>query len=201
MHDRNETITVDDLKNLMGELRGMARGLLLAESNAHSLTPTALAISALIRAKCPKVPWEEVQWKNRRQFFAVIQKCMRHALIDHARRRKAKGRNLLSYVGWDEKVLHSLADGAEHYPDVFIALHEALKALEKKRSDLAEVVHLAYFARYTVPEIANFLGPDDKTGKKPSEKTIDRALKDARLILKEHISRSGRGGDDGNFQP
>jgi DNA-directed RNA polymerase specialized sigma24 family protein len=197
MHDRNEIITVEDLKNLMGELRGMARGILLAESNAHSVTPTALAISAIIRAKCPNVSWEDVQWKNRRHFFSVIQKAMRHALIDHARKRKAKGRNLLEYVGWNEEVLRNLAQGADQWPDLFIALHEAIKALQKKHRELAELIHLAYFARYTISEIADFLGPDANTGDQPNEKAIDRALKDARLFLKDYISKLIRRNEAG----
>ena len=69
------------------------------------------------------------------------------------------------------------------------SLRQALKVLEKKRPDLVELIHLAYFARYTVPEIIDFLGADETTGSKPGEKKIDRALKDARLMLKEIISK------------
>ena len=45
--ESKETITVEDLENLVGELRMMARRLLVNEGRNHSFTPTALAMSAL----------------------------------------------------------------------------------------------------------------------------------------------------------
>ena len=65
-------IEYKDLQNLFGELRMMALGLLRLESNAHSQTPTALAASALLRAKSALLDWENVRWENRAHFFSAL---------------------------------------------------------------------------------------------------------------------------------
>src|SRR5690349_5216944 len=77
----SECIHVDDLKNLVGELRMMARRFLVSEGT-HSFTPTALAMTALRRAKLSEQDWNDVRWENRGHFFASLNTAMRHALID-----------------------------------------------------------------------------------------------------------------------
>src|SRR5258706_4288680 len=123
-------ITIADLKGLIGELRMMARGLLALEGTAHSFTPTGLAMTALRRAKLKDQDWEEVRWENRAHFFSAIARAMRHALIDHARRRKSKGRESILYLSPDEMVFHSLPNEAEERPERIILLEEALARLE-----------------------------------------------------------------------
>src|SRR5262249_10407616 len=59
----NEPITVKDLQNLIGELRAMARALLYSERKTHSITPTALALSALRRAKLQDQDWNDIRWE------------------------------------------------------------------------------------------------------------------------------------------
>jgi RNA polymerase sigma factor (sigma-70 family) len=179
VHDRNEIITIDDLKNLMGELRALARNLLLSEGQARSLTPTALAVSALRRAKAPELNWEQMRWENRRHFFGALRMTMGHALIDHARRAKARGRDKVLYLPWDEAVLRNLPDQAEKCPDSFIELEEALAILKTRDSELSEVIDLHYFAGFSAREIARFSDVN--------EKTVDRELKKARLTLKRII--------------
>jgi DNA-directed RNA polymerase specialized sigma24 family protein len=187
VHDRNEIITVDDLKNLMGELRGMARSLLRSESQPQTLTPTALAISAILRAKCPQVSWDDIRWENRMHFFGVIRMTMKHALIDHARKRQAKGRNLLLYLPWNERVLQDLSDVADTRSELMVVLDEAMAQLNEENGELADLIAQHYYAGYSVPEIAAFSEPDPRTGKKPNEKKIDRALGRARVRLKKLI--------------
>jgi RNA polymerase sigma factor (sigma-70 family) len=182
---RTEIITVDDLKNLMGELRAMARGLLLSEGQPRSLTPTALAVSALRRAKAPDLDWEDVRWENRRHFFGALRMTMGHALIDHARRAKARGRDKLVYLPWNEAVLRNLPEQAEKWPDNLLELHEALAILKERNVDLAEIIELHYFTGFTTQEIAQYLEVD--------EKTVDRSLKRARLALKRMIENLQNG--------
>lgn len=177
-----QIITVDDLKNLMGELRGMAHALLLSEGNPQSLTPTALAVSALRRAKVAAMEWEEMRWENRAHFFAALRMAMEHALIDHARRAKARGRDRIVYMAWDETVLRDLSDGADRWPDLFIALDEALAILKASDSRLAEVIAQFYYAGFTVPEMARF--------SEVNEKTVDRELKRARTVLKRIMEQT-----------
>src|SRR5262245_39056499 len=106
--DQDEPVGLDDLRELIGELRMMARRLLSAESGVHSFTPTALALSALRRAKLNDQAWEDVQWQNRSHFFSCLARAMRHALVDHARKRKSKGRDKLVYLPPEELVASDL---------------------------------------------------------------------------------------------
>ncbi len=66
----SERISVADLRDLVGELRMMARHFLSLEK-VHSFTPTALAMTALRRAKLTEQDWSEVRWENRAHFFSA----------------------------------------------------------------------------------------------------------------------------------
>lgn len=174
-----ECITVDDLRNLVGELRMMARQLLKRESHPYSFTPTALAMTALRRAKVEEQSWQEVRWENRDHFFSAIARAMRHALIDHARRRKARGRDNLVYLPPDEILFQNLASEAEDRPERIVALDEALTQLNASNKRLAEVIHQFYFLGYSTEEMARCSGI--------SEKTVDRDLKKARILIRKSM--------------
>jgi RNA polymerase sigma factor (TIGR02999 family) len=173
--ERETPVGVADLRELIGELRMMARSLLSTESEAHSFTPTALALTALRRAKLSEQDWEEVQWQNRNHFFFCLAQAMRHALIDHARKRKSKGRDKLIYVSPDELVVRDFPHEAEDRPEQILLLEEALAVLDGADERLARVIEQFYFLRYSIPDIARFA--------KISEKTVDRDLKRARITL------------------
>src|SRR5262245_48845753 len=115
-NDLGDPISIEDLRNLIGELRMMARRLLATESAMHSFTPTALAMTALRRVKLKEQEWEDVRWENRSHFFSNLAMAMRNALIDHARRRKAKGRDKVVYFAPDELFLKDLPAEAEERP-------------------------------------------------------------------------------------
>ena len=174
-----ERITVDHLSNLIGELRMMARRLLDSESSRCSFTPTALAMTALRRAKLEEQSWHDVRWENRAHFFSALARTMRHALVDHARRRKARGRNCLVYVPPDDLLLRDPANEADQIPERLLLLEEALTQMEITHRRLAETVHQFYFLGHTIPEMARCNGL--------SEKTVDRDLKKARVLLRQMI--------------
>lgn len=170
-------ITVDDLRNLVGELRMIAARLLCRESPAHTYTPTALAMTALRRAKLKDQDWDAVRWENRAHFFAALSQAMRNALVDHARRRKAKGRDHVMYLPPDEGIFHDLPAEAEERPERILHLDEALRGLDALDEHLADLVRGHYYLGYTAAEMAVFHGV--------SEKTIDRHLKRARVLLRQ----------------
>jgi len=180
-----ECIETADLGNLIGELRMMARRLLSAESKEHSFTPTALAMTALRRVKLKEQDWEEVRWENRAHFFAALATAMRHALIDHARRRKAKGRENIVYFPPDESLFKDLPAEAEQRPERIILLEEAVARLDRDDKRLADVVHQFYYLGYSIPEMASFAGI--------SEKTVDRDLKRARTVLHKTLAELTKG--------
>lgn len=177
MGELNAPVGLEDLQNLVGELRAMARQMLNAEGRNHSLTPTALAMSALRRAKIADVEWENVRWENRGHFFSALAMAMRHALIDHARRRRARGRDRLVYLAPDEDIFQDLARDADERPDRWIRLDEALDRLASADGRLSEVLHQYYFLSCSVPEIAGVTGRN--------ERTVDRDLKRARVWLRK----------------
>src|SRR5688572_253850 len=142
--EASDCIRVDDLRNLVGELRIMARRFLVSEST-HSFTPTALAMTALRRAKLSEQDWSEVRWENRAHFFAALSTAMRHALIDHARRKRSKGRENVFYCSPDEDFFRDLPAQAEERPERFILVDEALARLASEDQRLAECVRQFYF--------------------------------------------------------
>jgi RNA polymerase sigma factor (TIGR02999 family) len=180
----DQAIEIDQLRNLIGELRIMAKRLLCAESRRYSFTPTALAMTALRRVKLQEQDWEDLRWENRAHFFSALTRAMRHALIDHARRRRARGRDQLFYFPPDEILFRDLPAEAEERPELFICLEEALARLGSENQRLADCIQQHYFAGYTVAEMAAFSGL--------SEKTVDRDLKRARTLLRKMLENGGR---------
>jgi RNA polymerase sigma factor (TIGR02999 family) len=178
-----ECIHVDDLQNLVGELRMMARQLLSFEK-VHSFTPTALAMTALRRAKLSKQDWSEVRWENRAHFFSALSMAMRHALVDHARRKKSRGREHILYFSPNEDFFRNLPAEAEERPERFILIEEALAKLGAYNPRLAESIQQFYFLGYTVSEMAVLAGL--------SEKTVDRDLKKARTLLRKFLDELPR---------
>lgn len=183
MKETNENLTIDDLGNLVGELRMMARGMLSNESRAHTYTPTALAMTALRRIKLKDQVWEDIRWENRAHFFSALSQAMRHALIDHARRRQARNRDKVMYFPPDEALFQNLAAEAEDRPDQIIRLEEAVAKLENHDKPLAEVLHQYYYLGLSIPEMAGTAGV--------SEKTIDRKLLSARTVLRKLLEENG----------
>jgi DNA-directed RNA polymerase specialized sigma24 family protein len=163
----------------------MARQLLNLESHRHSFTPTALAMTALRRAKLQDQEWQDVRWENRAHFFSALATAMRHALIDHARRRNAKGRENIIYLPPDEVFFRDLATDADERPDRIVMLEEALCHLDTEDGDLSNTVHQFYFLGYSTAEMAVFNGVN--------EKTVDRHLKKARILLRKIMENSLKG--------
>ncbi len=67
------------------ELHGLARRQLAQEGPGHSRQPTSLVHEVYIRLSAG----ENLEWANRRQFFAAAVQAVRHIRIDYARRRES----------------------------------------------------------------------------------------------------------------
>jgi DNA-directed RNA polymerase specialized sigma24 family protein len=76
-------------------------------------------------------------------------------------------------------LFHDLPLDAEERPERIVVLEEALSQLEAQDKRLAGAVHQFYFVGYTTAEMALFNGV--------SEKTIDRDLKRARIVLRQFM--------------
>src|SRR5207344_2625397 len=66
------------------ELRKLAAHKMANEAAGHTLQPTALVHEAWVRL----VQTPDQVWQNRAHFFRTAAECMRHILIDHARRKQ-----------------------------------------------------------------------------------------------------------------
>jgi RNA polymerase sigma factor (TIGR02999 family) len=177
-------IRLEDLQDLVGEIRLMARSFLSAE-RAHSFTPTALAMTALRRAKLTDQDWSDVRWENRAHFFSALALAMRHALIDYARRRNSKGRGNVIYLPPGEDFFRDLPAEAEQRPERYIMVEEAMEQLDALDPRLAACIRQFYYLGYTTSEIAALAGV--------SEKTVDRDLKKARILLRKLVEELAAG--------
>lgn len=146
-----------------------------AGRNRHSnetLSTTGLVNEAYLRL----FKQSNMNWANRRQFFAYAARTMRHLLVDQARRRSAlrRGGDLkrdeLAYAALFDKV-----DATE-----LVAADQALSALNDVNARLVEVIELHVFAGLPFSEIATHLGV--------SERTVFRDWQLARIALKEQMA-------------
>lgn len=140
VEDRLFTLVLPDLHNL-------ARRLMGGERLDHSLQATALMNEAyfkLVRAR-------ERDWENRKHFFAVAARAMRHLLIDHARGRP-KGQKI-AIDG-----IEDLLRGRDTQLEVGLAINGLLDEMESKHPDWVSIIEMKFFAGFTDDEVAEALG-------------------------------------------
>jgi RNA polymerase sigma factor (TIGR02999 family) len=129
------------------ELRRIARQRLRRERREHTLCPTALVHEAYLRLSRQNAPWQ-----NRAQFFALASEVMRRVLVDHARRRAARGGGHVS-LALDE----SAAVQGPRELDL-LALDAALDDLATLDPRAARLVELRFFGGLDHAEAAGVLG-------------------------------------------
>ena len=132
------------------DLLEIARRHMKREAAGHTLDTAAVLHEAYLRlASSAEGPWED-----RTHFFATASRVMRHLLVDHARKRRAKKRG-------DEaarvSLREELADGTGTSQIDLLALHEALETLEARNERMARVVECRFFGGLTVQETAQAL--------------------------------------------
>jgi RNA polymerase sigma-70 factor, ECF subfamily len=135
------------------DLRRMARQALRHERGPHTLQPTALVHEAFLRL----LPQQKKDWQNREHFFAVCAQLMRHVLVDHARRHRAKKRGAGDVrLALDDLPVRS-SDDPLHAVDL-LELDRALSRLAEIDTLRARVVEMRYFAGMTLQEIGSVSG-------------------------------------------
>ena len=158
------------MDTLYTELRALAARRMRDESRQHTLQPTALVNEAYLRLMSgPAII------NDRRHFFALAARAMRHVLCDHARQKHAGKRG-----GRMDRVTLDLAPGVEPLDIDVLALDEALTALSKLDARAAHVVELRFFGGHTDTQVSEILGQ--------SVSAIRRDWTFARSWLKTHLS-------------
>jgi len=131
-------------------LRTLAALYLRKEPKGHTLQPTALVHEVFLHLDGRAIPPLE----SDRGFMALASKCMRHVLVDHARRRNSDKRG----GGWarttlDEGLLVSAAPNVD-----LMALDEAMVGLAAWNERIARIVELRFFCGLSNAEAATELG-------------------------------------------
>lgn len=178
--DANQIVRASEIGEFMFELRCIARNLLAGERGAQSIAPTMLVHTAFYRNTVRNNQWSDVTWHNRHHFFADMIRAMRRALIDRVRRIRAVKRPPLEFRGPDEMPVDFPRD-LHSKPEQVALLEEAMEVLEGTRPDLVRIVQHHYYVGLTTHEIAALLDI--------SEKTVDRELKKARLLLADSMKK------------
>ncbi len=133
---------------IYGELRRIASGALKKESRHVPLETTGLVHEAFLR-----LLKTDVDWQDRRHFFALSGRLIRRVLVDLARQRKSDKRG----YGIPHLSLDSAQLTVVDKPPGILALDEALEALAKFDPRKAQVVELRFFAGLTIEETAETL--------------------------------------------
>lgn len=137
------------------ELHRLARTYMSRERPGHTLQTTALIHEAYVRL----IDWKNVEWKNRAHFYGVAAGLMRRILVDYARSRKYQKRSGgKTRVSLDEAAVFT----AKHGQD-FVALDEALEALERLDPRKSQTVELRFFGGLSVEETAQVLNVSART--------------------------------------
>ncbi|HEY9405244.1 MAG TPA: sigma-70 family RNA polymerase sigma factor [Pyrinomonadaceae bacterium] len=176
---RGDRAALDKLTPLVyAELRRIARRQMSRERGDHTLQATALVNEAFIRISGQ----ENFSWQDRAHFYAVCAQVMRHILIDHARAnaRDKRGGGAI-HVSLDEAAVLAGGQATD-----FLALEEALRALEAFDPQKGRIVELRYFAGLGIEETAEVL--------RISPTTVRREWRRAKAWLYRALAEGG--GDE-----
>jgi RNA polymerase sigma factor (TIGR02999 family) len=138
------------------ELKALALHYLRMERPGHTLQGTALVHELYLRL----VDQSAAPWENRRHFFALASRIMRHILVDHARHRAAAKRDH-DKVPIEEALTIPVPPGVD-----LIALDSALESLGRTDTEKLRIVELRFFAGLSVDQTAEVLGTSPATVKR-----------------------------------
>ena len=135
------------------ELHRIANHYMHRERKEHTLQPTALVNEALL-----KLLGHDANWSDRKHFYAVAARLMRHILVDHARTRARKKRGHdYARVTLDENRIAAPAEVS------ILEIDEALQALQKVDPRKHDMLELYYFAGLKMEDIAQAYAVTSKT--------------------------------------
>jgi RNA polymerase sigma factor (TIGR02999 family) len=137
------------------ELRRIARRYLRSERLGHTLQPTALVNEVYLRL----VDVNDIQLKERAQFFALAAQLMRRILVDAARARSTRKRG----ASPQRVSIENDAVPVTSPDRILLALDEALNEFSRVAPRQAKVVELRYFGGLAEAEIVEILGVSPRT--------------------------------------
>jgi RNA polymerase sigma factor (TIGR02999 family) len=161
------------------QLRAQAHRYMRQERAGTPLQSTALVHEAYLRL----VNAKQVDWQDRKHFFALSAQIMRRILVDAAR-----GRARVKRGGGAARVDHASGIDLDKIPSsdseaatLFGALNDALETLARLDPRRAKVVELRFFGGLSVEETAQVLDV--------SAQTVMRDWRIARAWLARELKR------------
>ncbi len=117
----------------------------------------------------------DINWENRKHFYAIAAKTLRRLLVDRAREKNAikRGRDL-QRVTLDESCISCSPEG-----DDILQLEESLEKLQHLDQRKANIIELHFYAGMTYQEIALHCNV--------SEATVDRDLRFSKAWLADSM--------------
>lgn len=128
-------------------LHSIARDVVGPQGDHQTLGPSALIHEGFLKI------WQGVDWSNirdARHFYTLFANCMKQALIDHVRQRKAEKRG----GQWNRVELDILLGATGVPPSQLIDLSDALEQLRSAIPRAAEVMEWKHFSGLSNGEIA-----------------------------------------------
>jgi len=140
------------------ELKRMANQQLYHERDDITLSGTALVHEVYLKL----IDQTQIEWNDRKHFYAIATRCMRQILVDHARKKSAVKR------GGDQQKVTYIDElmKVRYQAEQLIDLDEALRRLALLNERLSEVVEFRYFAGLTIEDTADIMGISPSTVKR-----------------------------------
>lgn len=135
------------------ELTRLARHYLAGQNRNHLFETSALLNEALLKLLNPAYSHE---WRDHTHFVAVVATCMRHILIDHARKENAQkrgGRTVLLPLDSIEDIANSNIET----DDELLALDAALTKLAEVDPLKSRLLEMRIFGEMTIEATAEAL--------------------------------------------
>jgi RNA polymerase sigma-70 factor (ECF subfamily) len=135
------------LERVYAHLKRLAAAQLRGERAGHSLQPTDLVHESYLRL----IDQTRVDWRDRAHFYGLAATTMRRVLVDRARRRQRKKRQ----VDEVRTGITLVASPALSTPEVdLLDLDRTLERLAAEAPRVARVVEMRYFAGLEIEEVA-----------------------------------------------
>lgn len=130
------------------DLKRLASALLAHESAAYSLQATALVHETYMR-----ICRTDIDWQDRKHFFAVCARAMRRILVDHARTRSTQKRpNESNRSEFTDAIV-----AVDRDPALLLSVDAALDDLQRLDARQAQIVEMRFFLGLTEEEVADIL--------------------------------------------